>query len=1389
MMAGISLFSLAIPHAVVGQIAPDDTLPTQVNPSGNLWEITGGAQAGSNLFHSFLEFSIPTGNTAYFNNSLAIDNIFSRVTGGSVSNIDGLIRANGTANLFLLNPNGILFGPNARLEIGGSLTATTANHLDFTDGTQFAATPTQSTPLLTVSTPLGVQYGTRASGKIANAGNLSVRPQENITLFGTTVTSTGQLIAPGGTVQVLGNRVGLLGNALIDVSSPSGGGTVLVGGDYQGQGSVPTATRTYVSPNTRINADATDNGSGGNVIVWSDDSTQFYGTISARGGANSGNGGFVEVSGKQVLDFNGQVDTFAANGQPGTLLLDPTNIEVVALGGETNNLIDVDEFGDADIGTPGDTRINVAAINAATANVILQATNNITFSTGVNIATPGVGLTAQAGNDITVTLPVGNRFETESGDIQFIAGNNIFVNTTIANLINPGDGNLLLIAGAGNGATGSITIDGNLNFLTGNGNISLAARGDILITGRSQIKTGGDISFNAGGDLSVTGFSRVDSSRDLFLRAAGTILIDNSKVSADRVLTNAIGGNVNVEAASLRLLNGGQLTADGLGGGNGGIITIRVPEIEMDGTGISGNSQISASAVPVPLVRVNPRGNAGKIDIQTGRLTARNGAQISTVTYGSGNAGEITVQANEIELIGVASGDTEATGFLANPQFQTGSTGGAGKISVNTGRLLVRDGAGLSVATSNNRNAGEISIQASEIELSGNAPSYLCPQGCSGIIASALEGTGNAGAIAIDTNRLLVQDDALIDVRAATGNGGNLDIRATDSMIVSDRGIVSAVSTGTGVGGSIAIDTKNLLVQNNSIVGTGSNVPGNAGNITVRSSEAVTVSNRSVISSVSYGAGAGGNLDIETGTLTISDGSGVLTSSAGQGNAGNLSVKAANSVNVTDNGLLFTGTLGTGAGGNLLIETRTLNIQNSGKISTSSLDASTFDYSNLDPNIYPSAALELIRNSVNAAAQGNYTQGNSGNIIVTATDSVNLGLNGLLSAQAYGQASGGNLSVATPQLTLQEAGTISTTSFGDGFGGNIQLQTNSLLLTSDGRISSRSQGINKAGNISINVRDDLRSNRGDILATSVQSGGGDININARDIRLSNSSLISSSVFDSTGGGGNITINTETFLAQDDSDILANAAAGPGGNITIISPAFVADLFNNNRAVAVGRNPGDLSRFRGNSRVDISDNFGRLRDNRPDVISTDNGLVIFSNDFSFAFDNDRVDISATSQSGRSGKVNIPNIEPGRNLAYLPTEPVDVSKLIDQNCTPRGRAARKDSEFIITGRGGLPPSPNEPLMNNTVWTGIHPWVTLDSPQADESAEETSSEFDNSTPIPPTAPTPSELVEAQGWKYGPNGEVILTAITPTVTPQNPAIAEGAPLRAIAPPTCSHN
>jgi len=218
--SSIAFACLVTVSSTTAQIVPDNTLPvnSRVTPGCTVCAIEGGTVKGSNLFHSFSEFSVPTGGEAFFKNALQLQNILTRVTGNSVSNIDGLIRANGTANLFLLNPNGIIFSPNATLDIGGSLVASTAKSLVFANGTVFSATPaTDTTPLLSVSVPLGLQYGSNPGSVGVQGSFLAVKPGQTLALVGGNVNlDSGLLVAQGGRVELGGvageGSVGLLAN-------------------------------------------------------------------------------------------------------------------------------------------------------------------------------------------------------------------------------------------------------------------------------------------------------------------------------------------------------------------------------------------------------------------------------------------------------------------------------------------------------------------------------------------------------------------------------------------------------------------------------------------------------------------------------------------------------------------------------------------------------------------------------------------------------------------------------------------------------------------------------------------------------------------------------------------------------------------------------------------------------------------------------------------------------------------------------------------------------------------------------------------------------------------------------------------------------------------------
>ena len=183
--SSILAFSFLLP--VSAQVIPDGTTSTTVDVDGT---INNGDRAGGNLFHSFQEFSVPDGGRAFFNNAADIVNIFSRVTGGNISDINGLLGANGTANLFLINPAGIIFGPNARLSIGGSFFGSTADSIVFSDG-EFSALDADNPPLLTINAPLGLNFrdnpgdiATTLDSTGQSLANLTVEQGQSINLVG-----------------------------------------------------------------------------------------------------------------------------------------------------------------------------------------------------------------------------------------------------------------------------------------------------------------------------------------------------------------------------------------------------------------------------------------------------------------------------------------------------------------------------------------------------------------------------------------------------------------------------------------------------------------------------------------------------------------------------------------------------------------------------------------------------------------------------------------------------------------------------------------------------------------------------------------------------------------------------------------------------------------------------------------------------------------------------------------------------------------------------------------------------------------------------------------------------------------------------------------------------
>ncbi|MBW3567744.1 MAG: filamentous hemagglutinin N-terminal domain-containing protein, partial [Proteobacteria bacterium] len=389
-----------------------------------------------------------------------------------------------------------------------------------------------------VTTDGGRVFLTGSGGDVINTGNI------------TATSETGK----GGEVHLLGDRVGLFGDALVDVSGATGGGTALIGGDYQGGNGVQTASHTAIGTNAVIRADATDTGNGGKVIIWSDDTTRFLGAVSARGGANAGDGGFVEVSGKEYLEYRGDVDTTAVNGAIGTLLLDPADIVIA---GGTGGTDDAAITGDGQAlfadGT-GTFTISEDAIESTDSNIILEATNSITASGtfGNDETGEGAGVLILQTNR-NLTLRTRNAAAEGSGGIDLPTsahGNDLQVRTR-------GTGSITLTAGTdgvdagGDAGSAGITV-GRLTTASGTfdtGSITLTAEGDINING--AVTTGDAQDTNndqASGALSIT-----SSTGGITVAATGSLNTGNAQANGNN--NSATSGALTLSAASNIVLN------------------------------------------------------------------------------------------------------------------------------------------------------------------------------------------------------------------------------------------------------------------------------------------------------------------------------------------------------------------------------------------------------------------------------------------------------------------------------------------------------------------------------------------------------------------------------------------------------------------------------------------------------------------------------------------------------------------------------------------------------------------------------------------------------------------------------------------------------------------
>ena len=758
---------LLFPFPALAQIIPDNslgaessrTVPDTINnlPSDR---IEGGAIRGVNLFHSFGEFNIKGGRGAYFENPSGIANIFTRVTGGNPSNILGNLGVLGNSNLFLINPKGIVFGSNARLDLRGSFVGSTASGVVFNNGFEFSSANPQTVPLLAINIPVGLRFRD-TPGAIVNASSVTQ------VIEGTTI-PVGLAVPPGQTLAMVGGDL-IFNNGFasafsgnIQLGSVASPGLVSFKIAPEGLGLDYTNVANFGNIELSGLSAVTASGPGGGAIalrsgnvILRDRSRLVSDTI----GSMDGRGIKIEAARFSLLDRAFIGSTTSGSGAGGPIeIRTAENIELKGIGFEDfrRRFLDRGAAQQPPDIAERQSWISTGTVGAGRAGEIALDTKRLTIREGSVIFNPTVG----TGDGGSVTIRASESVEINASGL---------LTTTFSS-----------------GNAGSIAID----------------------TSQLSVSDGALVSpstFGAG------------NSGNLIVRAKDSVILARDRADSPvntGLATNSIGGtgragNIEINTRSLRLEAGAGISSTSgtstgerlITGGPGGNITVNAKDsVELIGTApgsITYRSQITAGTLG--------SGKSGDVTLNARRLSVRDGGAIRASTLGAGSGGNVTVTASEsVEIVGTTRDGFPSVIITAsgNLRIQTllglqPPSGAAGSLGIATGRLSVRDGAVVSVQSSGTGVAGSINVVADSIALNTKAT----------IDGTSVSGIG--GNINLRARDIQLRDNSRITTDAGAGAGGNITLNS-DILVGRNNSDITA-NAKSAEGGRVNVNVPNIF--------------------------------------------------------------------------------------------------------------------------------------------------------------------------------------------------------------------------------------------------------------------------------------------------------------------------------------------------------------------------------------------------------------------------------------------------------------------------------------------------------------------------------------------------------------------------------------------------
>ena len=870
---------LATSHAQVvrdGSIGPRNPMNPQNGPHYQIPANLGEAR-GSNLFHSFRQFDLQIGDAATFTGDGA-RNILARVTGGTESSING--RINADTNLFLMNRAGIVFHENASISVNGSFFATTADFIRMEDGGRFGATLADGDKVLTSADPSAFGFLT------ANPKAIVVRSTaftdsglKTLGLIGGDVTVDAGVNIQAEDVQI--HSVRAAGEAsfrlptdtnglrypAIDIENFAQHGAVTVGRPVAPGNPLPpsasiTASRVVIRGGTLVMA-------GAQVIAVP---------------AAPGDGVSLHLTNTLSLE---RTNMFVL---PSGDLLDAPAVDIVA-GEASIKASQVGVFTDFPAGG-GDIRLSI--------NGALRVADSSTIFSQASFARGGIIIAAATSVEV-----VGNSLLVTRSDVLGQSGNIILSAAKMISLT--GGGSVRLNPEVARGERLAVSAEDLLisGYLSG-----------IYFNDTSEIGVGGSIDVDVRGKLTVLDaglISALTFGRDgaaINIRA-NNALISGVGVSADRdtgITSGSVsglggkGGRVELNInGTLDVLDGGVISTNTLGAGEGGNIRISAHDMTVTGRG---NDFPGLSDLPRGITALNQSGNPAEISgpsgniqlLLSGKLEVRNAGEIAVDTFGSGAGGSIDIAARDLHLA------TKGTIAARTKADINGGQGGDVMLDISN-RLQVDAGGLVSAGTLGAGSGGTVEIRGNGVSVSGTNAQISAVSG-----GPEDPATGHGGDVRLHANNLRISNDGQITASTfGSGAGGSVQIETKTLQIDDDdRATFAGISAQTlasgagGDGGQVQIDARVLTMRGDgAAISTQSFGGGSSGRIEIAAGT-ITMRDDSSIQSSSVGLGAAGSIRIGAdGDITLLSGSSLSVASA-QSDAGDIQVKSNSSINLTD---------------------------------------------------------------------------------------------------------------------------------------------------------------------------------------------------------------------------------------------------------------------------------------------------------------------------------------------------------------------------------------------------------------------------------------------------------------------------------------------------------